>query len=834
MHSTQTHKHTHSYKHTHVWTGLLHYWTSHSAVPSERATEPIINSSCPLWSLIGLKWLRFLSSHLNAHSFKTLLTVLGNGYRTPKTPPSKTSLWTKQQRKRETYLSLPSSPPFSSPGRRNRGREGEEEERTVELAPPSIEPIHRLISCNLGVTVASGDMDTSIPVLAAGDKVCDKTVCEALGHFEATLAAAVREVHVDVSAFKRGVERRVDEACQAQRPLAEALQRLTQENLQLRSQLEVLACLMEGLTGRVVDRSALEERASRGWIPMTSSQGTVNISQGSPSTTVPSGLSESGSSGLGSDASSSTSASLSIREPMGDTSMSNGHKVVDQMEEKNVAAVLENGHDKERKSAGHSLVDVTSPKAKSDYLYKSEGSSFGNPHLPCTAMTKTDSPTSPKPPAQSPALAQKCPAYPIADFTTPKTALDVLFSPETLPGQHQEVRSPVSSHAAQQEHPTPVSLALPYASVSAMSKTSPEVPTAPAPTQSPATPSWAPDAPTQSPAAPTRPSLAPSQSSAAQSQSPAVPPSPAPKTPRQSVFEETKPKASGEFPFKRSERGEYHRDTRTPLSLLQYLSSFPSLTLFFPISLSDLQFYVSFFPFLLFTVVHAVKAASPSLTRSMSFTATTEKLLPSRKVPPPGTDRSLDKFGGLECFGGPNKFGILDRLGGLDKFGGGGERKLQRSQTLPRNLGMQGKRSLFESLAYECGRSKAAGPKPKLQHSQSFNSASNIKAMLLEWCRSKTIGYQNIDIHNFSSSWCDGMAFAALVHSFFPLVFDYNTLNPANRKHNFEVAFTAAEEQADCVRLIEVEDMMVMGSRPDPMCIFTYVQSLYNHLKKFE
>ncbi|XP_042182895.1 smoothelin-like protein 2 isoform X4 [Oncorhynchus tshawytscha] len=618
-------------------------------------------------------------------------------------------------------------------------------------------------------------MDTSIPVLAGGDKVCDKMVCEALGHFEATLAAAVREVHVDVSAFKRGVERRVDEACRAQGPLAEALQRLTQENLQLRSQLEVLACLMEGLTGRVVDRSALEERASRGWIPMTSSQGTVNISQGSPSTTVPSGLSESGSSGLGSDASSSTSASLSSREPMGDTSMSNGHKVVDQMEEKNVAAVLENGHDKEQKSAGHPLVDVTSTKAKSDYLYKSEGSSFGNPHLSCTAMTKTDSPTSPKPPAQSPALAQKCPAstpksptYPIADVTTPKTALDVLFSPaETLPGQHQEVRSPVSSHAAQQEHPTPVSLSPPYASVSAMSSTSPEVPTAPAPTQSPATSSWAPDAPTQSPAAPTRSSAAPSQSSAAQSQFPAVPPSPAPapKTPRQSIFEETKPKASGEFPFKRSER---------------------------------------------------------------------EKLLPPRKVAPPGTDRSLDKFGGLESFGGPNKFGILDRLGGLDKFGGGGERKLQRSQTLPRNLGMQGKRSLFESLAYECGRSKAAGPKPKLQHSQSFNSASNIKAMLLEWCRSKTIGYQNIDIHNFSSSWCDGMAFAALVHSFFPLVFDYNTLNPANRKHNFEVAFTTAEEQADCVRLIEVEDMMVMGSRPDPMCIFTYVQSLYNHLKKFE
>ncbi|CAB1352278.1 unnamed protein product [Coregonus sp. 'balchen'] len=419
------------------------------------------------------------------------------------------------------------------------------------------------------------------------------------------------------------------------------------------------------------------------------------------------------------------------------------------MEEKNVDAVLENGNDKEQvsgqtaeKHKPHLPVSAmtrtspespTGPRRASEELKSAEDSSFGKPHLPCTAMTKTDSPTSPKPPAQSPALAQKSPAltpkyptYPIADVTTSKTALVALFSPtESSSGQHQEVRSPVSSHGAQQEHPTPVSLAPPYAPVSALTKTSPEVPTAPAPTQSPATPSWAP--------------AAPYQSSAAQTQSPAAPPSPAPKTPSQSVFEETTPKASGEFPFKRSER-----------------------------------------------VVHAVKAASPSLTRSMSFPATTDK------------------------FDSPNK------LGGLDKFGGGGERKLQRSQTLPRNLGMQGKRSLFESLAYEC------------------DSASNIKAMLLEWCRSKTIGYQNIDIQNFSSSWCDGMTFAALVHSFFPLVFDYNTLNPANRKHNFEMAFTTAEEQADCVRLIEVEDMMAMGSKPDPKCIFTYVQSLYNHLKKFE
>lgn len=39
---------------------------------------------------------------------------------------------------------------------------------------------------------------------------------------------------------------------------------------------------------------------------------------------------------------------------------------------------------------------------------------------------------------------------------------------------------------------------------------------------------------------------------------------------------------------------------------------------------------------------------------------------------------------------------------------------------------------------------------------------------------------------------------------------------------------------ANCERLIEVEDMMLMGRKPDPMCVFTYVQSLYNHLRRFE
>ncbi|KAM5181787.1 smoothelin-like protein 2 [Mantella aurantiaca] len=163
------------------------------------------------------------------------------------------------------------------------------------------------------------------------------------------------------------------------------------------------------------------------------------------------------------------------------------------------------------------------------------------------------------------------------------------------------------------------------------------------------------------------------------------------------------------------------------------------------------------------------------------------------------------------------------------------KRELVRSQTLPRSSGTQVRKAFFEKFEQDSGKGKGES-KVKLKRSQSFGvaSASSIKQILLEWCRSKTIGYKNIDLQNFSSSWNDGMAFCALVHSFFPEAFDYDALQPSNPKQNFEQAFSTAEKMAHCDRLIEVEDMLMMGRKPDPMCVFTYVQSLYNHLRRFE
>ncbi|KAF5911746.1 hypothetical protein HPG69_015724 [Diceros bicornis minor] len=163
-------------------------------------------------------------------------------------------------------------------------------------------------------------------------------------------------------------------------------------------------------------------------------------------------------------------------------------------------------------------------------------------------------------------------------------------------------------------------------------------------------------------------------------------------------------------------------------------------------------------------------------------------------------------------------------------------RELVRSQTLPRTSGAQARKALFEKWEQDTAGKGKGETRAKLKRSQSFGvaSASSIKQLLLEWCRNKTLGYQHVDLQNFSSSWSDGMAFCALVHSFFPDAFDYSALSPTQRQKNFELAFTMAENLANCERLIEVEDMMVMGRKPDPMCVFTYVQSLYNHLRRFE
>lgn len=74
--------------------------------------------------------------------------------------------------------------------------------------------------------------------------------------FRTSLQAAVKEVQVDVRAFKKQMEQKVEELSVSSRPLAAAVSRLQEENLQLRTKLEALSCLVEALTGAKVDHGS--------------------------------------------------------------------------------------------------------------------------------------------------------------------------------------------------------------------------------------------------------------------------------------------------------------------------------------------------------------------------------------------------------------------------------------------------------------------------------------------------------------------------------------------------------------------------------------------------
>ncbi|CAF1629503.1 unnamed protein product [Adineta ricciae] len=111
-------------------------------------------------------------------------------------------------------------------------------------------------------------------------------------------------------------------------------------------------------------------------------------------------------------------------------------------------------------------------------------------------------------------------------------------------------------------------------------------------------------------------------------------------------------------------------------------------------------------------------------------------------------------------------------------------------------------------------------------------SPAMIKEKILHWCQDLTQFYKGVNIRNFSSSWSDGLAFCAIIHRYFPDEFNFEILNSDDRRQNFDLAFTVALERAGIEPLIDTDDMIYMGDKPDWKVVFTYVQSLYRHLSR--
>uniref|UniRef100_A0A1A8R999 Spectrin beta chain n=1 Tax=Nothobranchius pienaari TaxID=704102 RepID=A0A1A8R999_9TELE len=106
------------------------------------------------------------------------------------------------------------------------------------------------------------------------------------------------------------------------------------------------------------------------------------------------------------------------------------------------------------------------------------------------------------------------------------------------------------------------------------------------------------------------------------------------------------------------------------------------------------------------------------------------------------------------------------------------------------------------------------------------------KDALLLWCQMKTAGYSNVNIHNFTTSWRDGMAFNALIHKHRPDLIDFDKLKKSNAHYNLQNAFNLAENHLGLTKLLDPEDISV--DHPDEKSVITYVVTYYHYFSKMK
>eukprot|EP00771_Trimastix_marina_P001280 gnl/Trimastix_PCT/234.p1 GENE.gnl/Trimastix_PCT/234~~gnl/Trimastix_PCT/234.p1 ORF type:complete len:1093 (+),score=551.24 gnl/Trimastix_PCT/234:33-3281(+) len=102
----------------------------------------------------------------------------------------------------------------------------------------------------------------------------------------------------------------------------------------------------------------------------------------------------------------------------------------------------------------------------------------------------------------------------------------------------------------------------------------------------------------------------------------------------------------------------------------------------------------------------------------------------------------------------------------------------------------------------------------------------NAKEGLLLWCQRKTQGYAGVNVVNFSTSFQDGLAFAALVHRHRPSLINFEELDRVNKAGNLQRCFDVIEEHLGVAPMLDAEEMVEV--KPDEFAVMTYVSQLFH------
>ncbi|KAK1795628.1 hypothetical protein P4O66_001115 [Electrophorus voltai] len=152
------------------------------------------------------------------------------------------------------------------------------------------------------------------------------------------------------------------------------------------------------------------------------------------------------------------------------------------------------------------------------------------------------------------------------------------------------------------------------------------------------------------------------------------------------------------------------------------------------------------------------------------------------------------------------------RLAELDLFRQATRAKLKQDPEIQEQVQSRGDKSNQDDPSSDSSAlsSSKTGCRPKDSFSMLLRRhGGSRRNSLLRWCQSRTKGYKNIEITNFSSSWEDGLAFCALYHTYLPTHIPYSALKP--------------EEKA-------VEEML-REVGPDWQRVLKYVENIYRHFE---
>ncbi|XP_055249425.1 dystrophin isoform X2 [Moschus berezovskii] len=106
---------------------------------------------------------------------------------------------------------------------------------------------------------------------------------------------------------------------------------------------------------------------------------------------------------------------------------------------------------------------------------------------------------------------------------------------------------------------------------------------------------------------------------------------------------------------------------------------------------------------------------------------------------------------------------------------------------------------------------------------------TNSEKILLSWVRQSTRNYPQVNVINFTTSWSDGLALNALIHSHRPDLFDWNSVVcQQSATQRLEHAFNIAKYQLGIEKLLDPED--VATTYPDKKSILMYITSLFQVL----